>query len=182
MPSVHSRSLGASLFVTFWLLSVSISKGAVMVHGTATPIPGAFHYELVVSNTGPEDIVLVSLVDAPLDDPLIDPTLTTPPDFLGLYDSGLGIVDFLEDTDFFGAGTETSGFSFHSLAGPDAFFTSFEAFSTEADFISGDVEIRLLPGDPGSAVPDTGAAWVLFGLGLTGLISFRKRLRVPRRM
>src|ERR1043165_6568316 len=70
------------------------------VHSDITPLGGGlYEYDFSILNTGPEDIVLVTITDAPLGDPLIAGSLVTPPGFLSSYDSGLGFVDFIANVD-----------------------------------------------------------------------------------
>src|SRR5262245_61423202 len=98
---------------------------ALTVEGTREPIAGGFHYEFTVNNTsGPEEVAIVTL-NAPLADPLIGGSLATPGGFLGNYDGGLGLVDFIGDTSFFAVGSIISGFSFDSTGSPPGFFSTF---------------------------------------------------------
>jgi hypothetical protein len=133
------------LIVVGLLAHASAVHGSILVRGTVTPLGGSFLYVFEVENTGPDDYVIVSL-DAPVADPLIGPTLTAPAGFVASYDSGLGIVDFLEGADLFAAGTIHGGFSFESLAGPGAEFGTFEALTASGASASGDVELTVLAG------------------------------------
>lgn len=63
----------------------------MIVSATVTPIPGAFHYEVSVTNTELVDLWLVSITDAPLVAPLIGETLVVPAGFIGVYDPPSGI-------------------------------------------------------------------------------------------
>ena len=135
----------AFLMVCLALVAPVVRAAQISVDILVTPLSGgSFRYEVTIGNAGPDDVVLVTLVDAPLGDPLIDPTLIWPPGFLASYDPGLGLVDFLEDTDLFAAGTSVSGFQFDSLAGPD-FFRAFEALTVFGDPDSGSTNITLVP-------------------------------------
>jgi hypothetical protein len=159
-----------SILATVALLAVSRPSAAVFVSGAVTPLGGSFHYDFSVENTGPEDYVIVSLTDAPLADPLIDPSLAAPTGFGASYDPGLRIVDLLEDSSFFAAGSLTSGFSFESLAGPSDAFSSFEALSLLGDSLSGEVDLTIIP-EP---------AWtgLLVSFGLLGAAAVRRRWRL----
>jgi hypothetical protein len=129
-----------------------------------TPLAGSFRYDVSITNDEVVDLALVTITDAPLADPLIDPTLTTPPGFLGSYDGGLGFVDFIEGaTDNFGAGTTVGGFSFESLSDTGVFFTMFSALSVDGDPFSGSINVRT------NAVPETGGAWSLASLAFLAL-------------
>src|SRR6185503_20563400 len=107
-------AIASALILTLCLVAQTVTA-QVNVDAIVTPLIGSFRYDISVSNNAGEDLALVSIVDAPIGDPLIDPTLVTPAGFLGSYDGGLGFVDFLGDTDLFAAGSTVSGFSFESL-------------------------------------------------------------------
>jgi uncharacterized repeat protein (TIGR01451 family) len=99
-PTAHPRfSRAQSLLLAGVLLACPGLEATLFVDATVTPTGGTFRYEFTIQNTGPDDYVLVSLVDGPLDDPLIPLSLTAPNGFLANYDPGLGTVDFLEDAD-----------------------------------------------------------------------------------
>ncbi len=145
------------------------AEAALTVEATVTPLAGSFLYEFSVMNTGPDDVVLVSIVDAPLGDPLIDPTLTAPVGYLASYDDGLGIVDFLEDTGLFAVGTTTSGFGFESLSAPaPGVFRSFEAFEFDGDFLAGDVQTTIIP-EPSTLVGVAGMCGICAMLWAEGV-------------
>jgi hypothetical protein len=113
-----------AVVVSFWC---GPRAGAALVdlELAVTPLSGAFHYDATIRNNGLIDLTLVSILDAPIADPLIDPSLSAPAGFVALYDSTLGIIDFLEDTTLFGAGQTVSGFSFNSSVMPGSFYTTF---------------------------------------------------------
>jgi hypothetical protein len=155
--------LGAALA----LLVAPAAEAALLVSDAVTPFGTGSHHELTVTNTGPADVVLVSILDSPLADALIDASITAPVGYLALYDPGLGIVDFLEGTALFGAGTSVSGFSFDSGVAPGApFFTSFEAITVAGDLLAGTVDTRV-PG-PGSLAA-VALGTLLLGMARLGL-------------
>ena len=88
--------------------------------------------------------------------------------FLGNYDGGSGFIDFLADTGIFAAGTTVGGFSFESLSGPTANFTTFGALSEFGDEFSGLINVRI------NAVPDTGGTWLMAGLAFLALVFTRR--------
>lgn len=152
----------------------------MIVDASVTPGAGFFHYEFSITNTGPEDVVLVTLLDAPLGDPLIGPSLTVPAGFLGSYDPGLGFVDFLENLDLFAAGTNSGPFIFDSLVGPGAnSFSRFEALTSVGRLLTGCIAIngRCLEPEP---VPEP-ATWALLAIGLGCMsLSLRRSGRMRR--
>ena len=155
-------------FLLVLCLAAQTVTADINVDMTTTPLGGGiFQYDFSVGNSGPDDVVLVTITDAPLGDPLIGLTLITPVDFLGLYDPGLGFVDFLEFTGLFGAGTTTSGFQFQSQATPPTYLTSFQALTVNGDSLSGRIN---------RGVPDTGSTMLMAGLGFMALTFLRKKL------
>lgn len=122
------RAVVLALALVAGLWRAGDASATVMVEATVTPLAGGvFHYDLAVVNASILDLFLVTIVDMPLADPLIDGTLTSPAGFLASYDGGLGFLDLLGDiTAEFPLG-RTEPFAFDSLAGP-ASFMAFEAF------------------------------------------------------
>lgn len=141
----------------------SPSTAAVIVAASIVPQGNSYHYEFTVTNQELVDIVLVSLPDAPLFDPLIAPSLSVPPGFLGSYDAGLGYVDFLEGVESFTAGSTHGPFSFVSLSAPGAVFARFEVLTAVGDLLTGCVlyDDRCLDVTP---VPEP-PTWMLLALG-----------------
>lgn len=107
---------------------------------------GSYLYDVSIVNDGATDVILVSIVDAPVGDATIAATLTAPAGHIASYDGGFGIVDFLEDTSVFAAGTTTPGFSFRSQSAPGpGIFATFEAYDVNLQFLSGGVDVTLVP-------------------------------------
>lgn len=152
----------------FLIVCVALASSAVSAQTSVdilvTPLGGSFRYEVTIGNAGTDDLALVSLIDAPLGDPLIDPTLIAPAGFLASYDSGLGFVDFLEDSNSFAAGTSVGGFRFESLAGP-TYFTMFEALTILGTPEAGSTTITVIP-EPSTLI--------LAACGLLALIGSRR--------
>jgi hypothetical protein len=169
------RSTALALLAPLALLAAPSqpARALVMVDATVFPLdPGGFRWELSIGNPGPDDVVLVSLLGAPLGDPAIGPSLETPAGYLASYDGVLGFVDFLEDTALFGAGTTVGGFAFVTSEAPTAgVLDRFESLSLLGTFESGDVAITIVP------EAQTG---VLVGLGLAGLVLRARRKEGPQ--
>ena len=161
--------LGAGLA----LLAGPAAEASLLVSDTVTPSGGGSHHELTVTNTGPADVVLVSILDSPIADALIDTSLTAPLGFLALYDAGLGIIDLVEGTALFAVGTSVDGFAFDTGAPLGApFFTSFQAFTVAGDLLAGTVATRV-PAPDGLMAVALGA--LMLGAARLGFI----RARVP---
>jgi Domain of unknown function (DUF4331) len=142
----------------------SAAAAMLIVEAVVTPVGGSFEYAVHVDNGLADDVVIVSFVDAPVGDPLIEGTLAAPAGFLASYDDGLGFVDLFEDSAFFAAGTDVAGFSWTSSAAPGpGVFESFEALTALGDLVSGSVLVTLVP-EP--------RAELLLGIGLLGLALF----------
>jgi len=155
------------------VLSLMLGTLAAMANPTldltVTPLGGGiFQYLFSVNNSGPDDISIVTITDAPGADPLIPLTLVAPAGFLANYDPGLGLVDFLEGTSSFQVGT-INGFGFQSATSPAANFTTFEALSVNGEFFAGTVHQVT------STVPEGGRTVALAGLALMGLVVARSR-------
>lgn len=166
MKFAHLFSAAAILVMTLGAPSAK----AVVVHGVVTQLAGSYLYEIFVLNDEAAELLIVSLIDAPLADPLIGPTLTTPVGFLGNYDSGLGYVDLIADTTSFLPGSTVDGFSFESLAGPGTgYFTTFEAIDASGNPYSGPVTLTV------NGVPETGGTLMMSGLVCAALGLLRRR-------
>lgn len=144
------------------------AEAAVVVSGTVRPVGGSYRYELTIGNSGPDDLALVSLTDAPLGDPLIGASVACPAGFTASYDSGLGFLDFTGLLGDFLAGTSIGVFAFESLAGPGSSFTVFEALDVNGVGERGIVSFTL--------VPEPGAAGTALALGLA-LSAYVRRSR-----
>lgn len=141
----------------------STTEAAVLVSGTVRPLGGAFQYEISIANTGPEDVALVTLTDAPLGDPLIGPSLTAPAGYVASYDGGLGFLDFLGLVSDLLGGTKAGPFQFDSLAGPGTAFGAFESMDVAGLPTRGTVNLTVVP-EP--AIGGTAIALGLLGSAL----------------
>jgi hypothetical protein len=151
-------------------LGIGPARASVIVDATVTDLGGGvFHYTLSVTNSELSDLAVVSIMDAPLSDPLIDPSLVTPPGFLASYDDGLGIIDFIADVSSFGPGTTTSGFSFDSFWHRGSYFSAFSALTILGESIEGAITYATPVPEPESLA--------LLGLGFSGLALARRRRR-----
>ncbi len=169
-PTQHRNLLGLAVALCVFF-TASAAHATLIVEATVTPIGGLFHYDFSVTNNAAEDVVIVSITDAPVGDPFIDPSLVAPVGFLASYDSGLGFVDFLEDTDLFGVGTTKSGFMFDSASGPTATtFSTFEALTVQGNLLTGQIRTNVIP-EPGTIT------LLLVGMGAIVAFTVRKRKR-----
>lgn len=128
---------------------------------------GVFRYAFTIQNQGPLDVAIVSLSDAPIADPIIDGSLAWPAGFFASYDSGLGFLDFLEDTTPFMPGLPVSGFSLDSGSPPFTAFLSFESIDVNGGIMTGTATMRVIDGDGTGVIPEPGRA----PLGLASLLA-----------
>lgn len=131
------------------LLTLAFDAGALQVNAVVSDNGSSFHYDVTVLNDDPiADLLVVSIEDAPLSDPLIGASLTAPAGFLASHDQGLGVIDLLADTSTFIANLTTGPFSFDSTFAPGQVFTRYSALNLNGDLFSGDVATRIAQGVP----------------------------------
>ena len=102
------------------LLSAAVLSHAAMVTVTPTVTNiggGMYNYSYSISYTGVDDAFLID-IGAPAVAGAVT-NIMTPSGFTSQFDSGLGLVSFLENTSSF-VSTATSGFSFNSPDAPGA--------------------------------------------------------------
>lgn len=154
----------ARVLALLGLLGSPVVHAQLTLDATVTAIPGSFLYDITITNNDPDEYLIVSFTDAPLGDPLIAPSLTSPAGFLSSYDDGLGFVDFLADSASFLPGGTVGGFMFESLADPRTFFTQFEAQSFNGT-VTGLVKTALVP-EPGTVAAGGAVALLLAGAAI----------------
>lgn len=149
--------------VVLFLATASFATAAsIVVAPTVTPIAGGYEYAYTITNNTPDDPFLID-IPVPADPGAIT-NLTAPPGFAAAFDSGLGLVSFLEDTSFF-TSTPQSGFFFDSPDAPGlATFQATVLSSSTAD-------VYTISGSTIAPVPEPGYlslcllpvfAWLLF--------------------
>lgn len=114
--------------VLFLATSTFATADQVVVAPTVTPIAGGYEYSYTITNNTPDDPFII---DIPVPaDPAAVTDLTAPVGFTAAFDSGLGLVSFLEDTNFF-TSTPQSGFFFDSPDGPGSVTFQATVISTD---------------------------------------------------
>jgi hypothetical protein len=160
------RSVGAVIATLMLGASIEAAQAQLSLDPTVTPISGGFRYEYTVNNNTAADYSIVNInTVAQLDAIAIT---DFPTGFNALYDSGLGIVSFFEDTSTFAAMTSVSGFAFESPFGPGQ--VSFDALETLTGDMTNGVTI--------AAVPEPGSLALWGACGAVGLLILRRR-RTP---
>lgn len=166
------RNIRGSVAAAALLTALSAPVEALRIEGTATDYGSYFSYELYVVDNVLPNLVVVSLLNAPLGDTLIGPSLTAPVGYLASYDSGLGIVDFLTDTTLeFGLPT-TGPFTFASLFGPASYFAQSRGLDDNLNEVSMDLATITVVQGPNGQVSGPGGI-ALLGLGLALLAGRR---------
>ena len=97
--------------------SLVATADPIVVSATVTTAGPLYHYAYVITNNTADDLILVD-IPVPMD-PMAVFDIVAPAGFTNAFDSGLGLVSFLEDSSFFTA-SPTGGFSFDSPDGPAA--------------------------------------------------------------
>jgi hypothetical protein len=138
----------------------------IMVSATVTPNGASFNYDYTVTNLTGFDL---PVLDINVGTGATISGLSAPDGFMSAYDSGLGLVSFLEDSNVFGS-TPLSGFMFDSLVAPGP--TTFTATLLDAN---ANLITSSGPTTGPAAVPEPGFAPLLaIGAGLL-LLVHRKR-------
>lgn len=122
-------------------LASQAHAASLLVNVNATDLGGTYRYDFTLSNTGSTNIVFVDIGGTAVGEQLIADSLTTPAEFVGSYDSGLGKVSFLEGSSTFSAGNSFNGFSFETAMAPGAAFSSIGAL----DEFGGTVSVTVIP-------------------------------------
>lgn len=142
----------------------------IVVSATVTPSGSLFYYDYTVTNNSSSDLFLLDIAVTPGS---IITGRVTPTGFVSAYDSGLGLVSFLEDTLSFGT-TAIDGFAFYSpvAPGPTTFTASLLLATTgEIGTLSGST---IGPtASAGVAEPETDC---LLAVGLFALVLSRRKI------
>jgi hypothetical protein len=159
LTSRIARITGLAVFSVFTSVAV---HAAPILAATVTPAGTLFHYDYAITFNPADDEIAILTVSLLAGDTLT--ALTAPAGYAISYDSGLGLLDFLPGLGgtFPLAGT-LGGFAFNSphSAAP----TTFEALTTQFDFLTGNTTGPLGPVTP---VPEP-VAGVLVSIGLAVL-------------
>ncbi len=134
-------------FLSFGTLQaqVTVLGGATFDIGT-----GVYTYTYAVANTGPTFDLAIVNVPVSFSSDLMD--LTAPTGFDIIFDPGVGIVSFFEDTDpftlqTFGPSSLNGLFTFTSIVAPG--LVTFDALDTNGDTYTGTTVSPIVP-EPGS--------------------------------
>lgn len=164
-----SHNLVARLFAgaLLSLLPTLASAATVTVVSSVTPNGSLYHYDYSIANGTANDAFLLDLSVPANPSAITD--LVAPAGFKAAFDSGLGLVSFLEDTSMF-TSTALDGFSFDSSfgPGPGSFTASLLDSSSNIYTVAGSVMV------PTAAVPEPNFFAVFAGIAALAIFGAPK--------
>jgi hypothetical protein len=148
------------------LLAALPAQAQLIVQSSVSPSGGMFRYEYQISNQTSADFSIVTLGGLVPQAATVQ-ALASPAGFLASFDSGLGLLSFIEGTQPFLAGLTSGTFSFESpyAAGPGTF---------EAIDIMGGAALGQVAFVPAAAVPEPSTYALIGALLLLGLAARRR--------
>lgn len=162
---MQSQTLGRVLTVAMGLLLTQAAQAQVTVTPTVTQNGSLFHYNYSIINGATDDLSIITLEGLPMQDAAVM-NLMVPDGFVGSFDSGLGLLSFLEGTQAFSVNTTFSGFGYDSLFGPvDGTFSALDINGTE---FRGTTLVA-------AAVPEPGALSLMCGFATVAAFALRRR-------
>lgn len=158
----------AAAIATMAGLSCRSAIAQLLVSPTISTLSnGLYHYNYTITNNTGQDIYLIDINTANQANAVTN--LVAPVGFQKAFDSGLGLVSFLEDTSSFSS-TPLSGFQFDSIfQGGQVLFAG--------DYLDGNFNNQVVSGTTRGPVstPEPGSLAILLTLGASGAFYFRRR-------
>jgi hypothetical protein len=152
--------------VLFLAASVFATADSVVVTPTVTSIAGGYEYSYTITNNTPDDPFVI---DIPVPaDPAAVFDLTVPSGFKSAFDSGLGLVSFVEDSSYF-TSTPQSGFSFDSPVAPGSVMFQATVLSSST------ASLYTISGPTLAPVPEPAYLSLSLLAGFVGLLIYRRK-------
>ena len=149
-------------------LSGRSASAQLLVSPTITSLSnGLYHYNYTITNNTGQDIYLIDINTAHQANAVTN--LLAPTGFQKAFDSGLGLVSFLEDTSSFST-TPLSGFQFDSIfQGGQVLFAG--------DYLDNNFNNQIVSGTTRGPVstPEPGSLAILVTLSASGAFYFRRK-------
>jgi hypothetical protein len=166
----YGKLLAAVGTLGAFLAPVAVRADLVQVVPTVTQMGGLFHYDYAITNNASENLLDVTIPVLPGPNTIAGGLVNVPDGFVGSYDSGLGLVDFLANVDMsgnpvvFGMGQTISGFSFDSPLAPGP--STFQALTESGN---------TLFGSTAAPAPEPGSFALLGAAATSGVFALRRR-------
>lgn len=153
------------------IAGMSASPGLVHAQAIVTPTVtqlsnGVYHYNYSITNTSADDLFDVDI--QVLSGPGVVFNVSAPTGFSSLYDYGLGLVSYTEDTGVFSMNTAVNGFVYDSLLAPKS-----SVFTANRTPSSGG--IIATNGITPSAVPEPGILTLIGAISAMSLCALRRK-------
>ena len=147
------------------LCAIGSARAQLIIGPSVTASAGMFHYSYSVTNATDTDVAIVTLGGLFRANNTVQ-NLMSPAGFGALFDPGLSLLSFFEDTQTFTAGTTSGLFAFDSSYAPGT--GTYEAVNIAGNLLVGSMLV------PSSAVPEPSTTAAIGGLLLIGLVLHRK--------
>lgn len=101
------------LGVLIGMIAACTAQAQIVINPTVTNKGSLFHYNYSVANSTGNDLAIITLESLPFGSSTVQ-NLTAPSGFQASFDTGLGLLSFLSDSQLFQSGQTVAGFQFDS--------------------------------------------------------------------
>jgi hypothetical protein len=152
------------------LCAIRPAQAQLIIEPTVTASAGAFQYSYSITNWTSIDVSIVTLSGLFSANNAVQ-NLVAPAGFGALFDPGVSLLSFYEDTQTFAVGTTSGLFTFTSPYAPGA--GAYEAIDIMGNQLAGSVAVPMTA-VPMTAVPEPSTTAAIGSLLLVGLVLHRK--------